>query len=334
MRILFPDFHARGEPTIEREAAGPDVTIDLFRDGGTDEAWRQADAIVVTRMRIDATALARAPKCRIVVRSGVGFDVIDLAACGGRGIAVCNIPDYGTTEVADHAIAMFLTLARGTASYNEHLRADPVANWSYVAAPLVRRLRGATFGVVGLGRIGLAAARRAASFDMQVVFYDPHLPDGVELATGYRRAKSLEELLAQADGISCHTPLNDATRGMINERSLGHVKPGAILVNTSRGGVCDLAAVGEAIRAGKLGGAALDVVPQEPPPPDHPVIAAWRRREAWIDGRLILSPHAAFYSVPGQADLRRKAAETVVSYLRDGTLRNCVNLEYLAKRNA
>jgi phosphoglycerate dehydrogenase-like enzyme len=334
MRILLPDFHAPGEPTIERETAGPGATVEVFRDGGTEAAWREADAIVVTRMRIDAQALARAPKCRIVVRSGVGFDVLDLAACGSRGVAACNVPDYGTTEVADHAIAMFLTLARGTATYDQHLRADPVANWSYVAAPLVRRLRGATFGIVGLGRIGLAAARRAAAFDMQVVFYDPLLPDGVELATGYRRATSLEELLAQADGISCHTPLSDATRGMIGAKSLAHVKPGAILVNTSRGPVCDLDAVGEAIRSGKLGGAALDVVPQEPPAADHPVIAAWRRREKWIDGRLILSPHAAFYSVPGQADLRRKAIETVVSYLRDGTLRNCVNLEYLAKRNA
>jgi phosphoglycerate dehydrogenase-like enzyme len=338
-RILFVDANFGGDE-IERAAAGPGVELDVYRwrAGVTIAAssWAAADGIVVARTQIGAAEMDQAPKCRIIVRAGVGFDIVDLAAAGARGIAVCNVPDYGTTDVADHAIAMMLTLTRGTARYDELLREDPVRHWHYSGAPAIRRLRGETFGVVGLGRIGTAAALRARAFGMTIAFYDPYLPEGTELALGFRRARSLGELLGSADVVTCHTPLTPETRHIIDAKALAAIKRGAVLVNTSRGGVVDPDAVYDALKDGRLSAAALDVLPQEPPSAENKLVAAWRAGEDWIKGRLILSPHAAFYSEAGLADLRRKCVETVVSYLRDGHLRNCVNLDKLdgAKRRA
>ena len=181
-----------------------------------------------------------------MVREGVGYDTIDLPAWSARGVPVCNVPDYGTTEVADHALALLLALARGTASYQEAVRDNP-DGWKYGAAPLVRRLRGQTFAVLGLGRIGLATARRAAAFDMKVIFYDPYLPNGAELAVGYERVRSLDEVMKRADILSVHTPLTDETRGMVGATSLAKAKPELIVINTARGPIVDLDALAEAL---------------------------------------------------------------------------------------
>jgi D-3-phosphoglycerate dehydrogenase/C-terminal binding protein len=268
-------------------------------------------------------------RCRIVVREGVGYDNLDLAGWGGRGVPVCNVPDYGTTEVADHALALTLALARGTGSYDEALRADPAGGWSYATAPLVRRLRGATFAVLGLGRIGLATARRAAAFDMKVIFFDPYLSNGVDLATGFERVGSLEEAMARADVLSVHTPLTEETRGLVGRRSLAAARPGLIVVNTARGPIVDLEALAEALREGRIAGAGLDVLPQEPVDAGHPLVAAWRAGEPWVRQRLILTPHAAFYSPAALEDMQRKSIEVCVAYLRDGRLTNCVNQRFL-----
>jgi D-3-phosphoglycerate dehydrogenase/C-terminal binding protein len=189
----------------------------------------------------------------------------------------------------------------------------------------VRRLRGGTFGIVGLGRIGTAASRRAQALDMEVCFYDPYLPDGAELGLGYRREDSLEELLAASDVVSLHCPLTEDNRHMIDGAALAAIKPGALLINTARGGLVDLGALAAALRDGRLGGAGLDVLPEEPPDPEHPLIQAFSRREPGLDGRLLLTPHVAWFSDAGRADLRRKSAATVRDFLQDGRLRNCVN---------
>jgi phosphoglycerate dehydrogenase-like enzyme len=237
----------------------------------------------------------------------------------------CNVPDYGTTEVADHAIALMLALARGLVSYHARLLADPHAGWHWSGAPLVRRLRGATFGIVGLGRIGTAASRRARALDMEVCFYDPYLPDGAELGLGYRRVDSLPALLAESDVVSLHCPLTEDNRNLIDAEALRALKPGALLINTARGGLVDLGALETALWDGRLGGAGLDVLPEEPPDPEHPLIQAFRRREPGLDGRLLLTPHVAWFSEAGRTDLRRKSATTVQDFLQQGRLRNCVN---------
>ncbi len=335
MRILCTNWEASDEGELERRFF-PDVDIVIRRTpadpaGALDaDLCRSVDAVVnyspTRNLGMPASTFER---CRIAVRSGVGFDNLDLEGFGRLGVPVCNVPDYGTTEVADHALALALSLARGTATYDDALRTR-AGGWDFGAAPLIRRLRGATFGIVGLGRIGLAAARRAAGFDMRIVFYDPHLSNGVELSTGYERVHSLAALMGASDIVSIHAPLNEETRGLVGADALAAAKPGLILVNTARGPIVDLDALADALASGRVAGAGLDVLPREPADPGHPLIAAWRAREAWLDGRLVLTPHAAFYSPAAMEDLRRKSIEVVVTYLRDGRLTNCVNRSMLS----
>lgn len=332
MRILITDRHMLGDENLEQTAAGPDMELEFFGapEEVTDDAWARADGIVTYRgSRIVMEKLAKLQKARVVVRGGVGFDGLDLKALGERGIAVCTVPDYGTTEVADHAIALMLALRRGLDRYEERMRRDPKGLWRYVPSPCIDRLRGRTFGVFGLGRIGTAAARRAAGFDMDVIFYDPHLPDGVDLATGWRRMKTAEELFETADTVSVHSPLTEETRGAVNGDLLGRMKEKAVVINTARGPIVDLDAMYEALKAGTPTGAGLDVLPQEPADVEHPLIKAYMAREEWLDGRLMISPHAAFYSPPGLEDLRSKAVATAAARVRDGSLKNCQNLAFL-----
>jgi lactate dehydrogenase-like 2-hydroxyacid dehydrogenase len=318
---------------LEREVAGSRATLHVHRDGPLPDALCQrAEAVLLysasASLGRDPTAF---PRCRIVVRTGVGYDTLDLEGWGRRGVPVCNVPDYGTSEVADHALALMLALLRGTAQYHEMLRADPVAGWRFAAAPAVRRIRGLTFGVAGMGRIGTAAAARARGFGMSIAFYDPYLPSGMEIALDARRVGSLAELFAVSDVVSLHAPASDETRGMVDAAVLAAARPGLVLVNTARGSLIDLDALHAAMRGGRVAAAGLDVLPVEPADSGHPLVAAWLAREPWLEGRLTLSPHAAFYSPQAQVDLRSKAVETALAFLDHGDLRNCVNASVLAR---
>jgi len=336
MKLLFPDARFAGEPDVEQRAAGADAEI-VVRAGKTvadvpPADWAAADAIFMyNEMHLTDEAAALATNCRIVVRVGVGYDKIDVAAFGRRGIPVCNTPDYGTTDVADMALAMLLALARGVASFDQALKADPVGNWRFDLGPCMRRLRGQSFGVLGLGRIGTAAALRARAFGMDVGFFDPALPSGTELALGFRRFDSIGALFAASDAVSIHCPLTPETRGLVDGAVLAEARPGMLLINTARGPIVDLDALTAALRGGRIAGAGLDVIPQEPPDPAHPLIRAYMADEAWIKGRLLLAPHAAFYSPDAFEDMRRLSVVTAVMYLREGRLRNCVNRDTLAQ---
>ena len=333
--ILFPDSRSP-QLDIERAVTGPEAELINPRQASFEAvetgAWERADAVVLRHIPIRAKALQHLKRAKIVVRNGVGFDVVDLKACGEAGIAVCNVPDYGTTEVADTAIGMILTFARGTAALDAALRANIETGWTHVHNLTARRLRGASCGVIGLGRIGTAAALRARAFGMNVAFYDPYLPNGTELAFGFHRARSLSELLGTSDVVTVHTPLTDETRSMIDASAVAAMKPGAFFVNTARGPICDTAALLEGLRSGRLAAVGLDVLPSEPATLDDPLVAAWYANEPWLRGRVLLNPHSGFYSPDSFVDLRRKAIETAYFYLRDGTLQNCVNAEYLKTR--
>jgi phosphoglycerate dehydrogenase-like enzyme len=336
MFIVMPDARF-AEADYEEAVIGDRAEFRLFQaqslDDVPDDVWAAADGLMVWgRIRCDAAMLDKAKKARIVVRMGVGFDAIDIEEAGKRGVVACNVPDYGTTDVADHAIGLMLALTRGIVRHHTNLVDEPIAKWKGIDTPVVRRARGETFGLVGRGRIGTAAGLRAKALGMEVIFYDPYLPDGADQAVGFGRRESLEDLLRDADVVSCHTPLTEETRGMINGQALSCMKPHAILINTSRGEVVDVLAVTEALKAGRIAAAALDVLPKEPPEPDHPLFAALKAREPWTDGRVIVTPHAAWYSPDGARDCREKAARTVIEYLIGGRLRNCVNEPYLETR--
>lgn len=335
MHILIIDPQFDAEPDIERAVTGPDAVIDVWRTAEQGPPAREllqaCDALIPCRSRnaVPAGMVADLDRCRIVVQSGVGYNHIDIAACAARGIPVCNTPDYGTTEVADHAVGLALALTRGIIAYDAKLRARQMG-WHAREQGTVRRLRGATFGIVGLGRIGTAAALRARGFEMEIAFHDPYVAPGLERAFGFRRAASLEELMATSDIVSVHTPLTPETERMIDDRALAAARPGLVLVNTSRGGTMDLDAIERALRDGRLGGAALDVLPVEPIDYVHPLLKAYEANEPWLDGRLAITPHAAFYSPDSLADLRRISMQTAVDFLTRGTLRSCVNEGLLA----
>jgi phosphoglycerate dehydrogenase-like enzyme len=329
MRILWPVMQPEFEQ-VARDAVGTGVEIDFCRsvDQVTDAQWAAADAVVGPYP--GAANIEKLSRCRIYVKAAVGFDEVDVARLGAMGIAVANTPDYGTREVADHAIALMMTLAKSIAYHDQMLREDLKANWRPAHNPFGRRLSACTFGVVGAGRIGTAAMRRAAAFDMDVVFYDPYVPNGYELALGVRRADSLAELMGQCDFVSVHAPLNADTRGLVGKDAFAAAKKGLILVNTARGGVVDVDALYDAMKDGTVLAAGLDVLPEEPADPQRRLVKAWQDGEAWLRHRLILTPHSAFYTPESMRDIRFLSARTAVRYLRDNRLENCVNRSYLA----
>ena len=284
-----------------------------------------ADAIMIYhQFNLGARVIGRLTRCRLIVRCGVGFDNVDHGFARTRGIAVANIPDYGTEDVADSAIAMTLSLARGVHFLNSRLRRGE-GPWHFLQAAPLHRVRGRVFGVVGLGRIGTAAALRAKALGMDVVFYDPHVPDGRDKSIGIRQADTLEDLLGQSHVLSLHCPLTDETRGMIGPEALELLPPGAILINTARGAVLVPSAVLRAIEHGRLAGAGIDVLEKEPPHENDPLLLAWRDPGHPAHDRVILNPHSAFYTEEGLRDMRVKGSENVRRVLLGKPARNVVN---------
>ncbi len=225
---------------------------------------------------VGAELFAQLPGVRVVATATVGFDHIDIDAAEERGVAVVSVPDYCTEEVADHALALLLGLVRGVVALDRDVRQG---GWNAKAAGPLRTLADLRVGIVGLGRIGGAVATRLLALGGEVWAHDvlPVARDGV-------RFVELEELLAECDAVTLHVPLTRETRGLIGRAQIASMKRDAVLVNTSRGSVVDVMAVLEALRAGRLGGAALDVLPQEPP------------MVAPLAPNLVLTPHAAYYS--------------------------------------
>lgn len=299
--------------------------LDAMQESDLVGKIEDADAIMVYHyFRFTRASIDRLENCKLIVRPGVGYDGIDIAAAAARGIPVCNVPDYGTEEVADSALGMALCLARGTHFLNSRLKRG-LGAWNVDQGAPIPRLRGRTFGIIGCGRIGTAAALRAKAFGFDVLFYDPHLRDGVDKALGIRRVDSLGELLRQSAIVSLHCPLTPQTRGLIGEAEIAQMPKGSVLINTARGGVVDTMAVIRALELGHLYGAGIDVLEVEPPPSDSPILQAWRDPTHPAHDRLLLNPHTAFYCEEGCEEFRRKGAMEILRAYRGEALRNRVN---------
>jgi D-3-phosphoglycerate dehydrogenase len=278
---------------------------------------RDADVLLLYHtMRVSDATLAALPRLRAVVRCGVGFDNVDCEAAGRRGVVVCNVPDYGTEEVADHALLLLLAIARRLLPAHQAIREG---GWDLPAVFGAPRLRGRTLGVVGCGRIGTAMVMRAKALGMRVLISDPYLPDGVEKALGVERAWALEELLPAADFVTLHCPLTKETHHLLNRRTLGLLKHGAYVINTARGPCVDLAALHEALESGRVQAAGLDVFEREPLDDER------IRRHP----RVLLTPHAAFYSAEAFEEMRAKGAREARRVLLGEAVRNPVNLHCL-----
>ena len=273
----------------------------------------EADALIIWQNTlITERTLDQLKCCRALIRNGVGFDSVDITAAAARGIPVCNVPDYGTEEVADHTIALTLALTRQLFPLDSEAKRP---GWKLVAKDKLRRTSTLTFGVIGLGRIGTATALRAKALGFRVVFYDPHLTNGVHKAVGIERADSLAKLLKESDVVSIHCPLSDETHYLIAEEELAQMKPTAYLVNTARGGIVKKKAVLAALKKGVIAGAGLDVIEHEP----------LKTKAEARTPNLIATCHAAFCSREGMVEMRTTSARIAKQAIQGKPLDNVVN---------
>ena len=307
MKVLIADYNypdVELERRILEDAGLELVEAQCRSEEDVIEAAQGVSALLTQYARITARVMDELPELRLVVRYGVGYDIVDVRAARERGVWVANVPDYGTEEVAVHALSMALSLLRHLPLYDRDVRAG---RWHSTSTGPLHRLKNSTLGVVGLGRIGGTFALRASPWFGRTLGCDPYLeddawPEGVEPA-------SLEEVFSESLLVSLHPPLTEETRGFIDRDLLERMPEGSYLVNTARGGLVVMEDLLWALEDGPLGGAGLDVLPQEPPPPDHPLLT---------NPNVILTPHAAFYSLEAEQEVRRKAAQNVVAWAREG----------------
>jgi phosphoglycerate dehydrogenase-like enzyme len=306
-RVLLSD-HDFPDLALEREILarhGIDLAVAQCRS--EDDVIREAHGafgILLQYAPITERVVAALPQLGIVSRFGAGFDTVDTAACAKHGVWVANSPDYGVGEVATHALAMALALVRNVVAYNRDIERG---QWHYLSSGPLRRASDMTLGIVGLGRIGKRMAHISRNAFRRVIAADPYLIDGDFPA--YVERATLEGLFAESDVVTLHVPLNAETRGMIGARLIDAMRPGSFLVNTARGAVLDVDAAFAAVERGTLAGLALDVLPREPVARDSPLVG---------HPRVVLTPHAAFFSVAAERELRRKAVQNLVSWQARG----------------
>jgi D-3-phosphoglycerate dehydrogenase len=311
---VFPSL----EPT-EQVLAAVDAEVTLVSEPTAEailKAARTADGLVVTYAKVTADIINGLERCRVISRTGIGVDNVDLEAATAKGIVVTRVPDYCIDEVSDHALGLLFALARKIPLANSAVHAG---QWSVGLVNPLHRLRGQTLGLVGFGQIPRALAPKAQALGLSVIAYDPYVSEEAMAADGVKQV-DLEQLLAESDHISVHAPLTPETRHMFNREAFQKMKPGAVLINTARGPLVDEDALVDALEAGELAGAALDVLEHEPP-------AAGSRLLCRTD--VILTPHTGFYSEESMIDLQTKAAEEVRRVLQGEMPRNPVNPQVL-----
>ncbi|MCG8424013.1 MAG: C-terminal binding protein [Proteobacteria bacterium] len=284
---------------VEQKLLGDCADVSLYRAHTAAEIAGDiagAEVLIVwSRFALDRSIIDKLEGCRGIVCASVGYEHVDIAGAAARGITVCHVPAYATEEVADHTLALMLALVRKVALFDTRVRRG---EWDWKVARPIPRLRGLRAGIVGLGRIGTAVARRLHAFGMNIGFYDPYLADGVEKGHGIERYESLDELLRQSGVVSLHAPLTAETESMLGRAQLALLDSGAILVNTARGALIDQQALIEAIQEERLAGVGVDVLDGEPVVP--PALLA--------SERVIVTPHAAWYSAAAFAENRYQSA--------------------------
>ncbi len=319
--VLLEDRYIHHRPEIEiLSAIGAEVIeardaaseVDILR------VCARADAMAVNLGTINARVIAGLDRCRVIVRYGVGYDNVDVPAATGRGIAVANVPDYCAEDVSDQAFALFIGCLRQVALRDREIRKG---QWNIRGGP-IHRVAGKTFGLIGYGNIAQLLHRKLTGFALaRVLTYDPFIPKEVPAKNGAGLV-DLDTLLRQSDFISVHAPLTPQTHHLISTEQLHRMKPGAILINTSRGGLVDTAALHDALKRGVIRAAGLDVHEQEPVPANYPLFA--------LDN-VILSDHTGWYSEESQIELQSKVAHTIVEVLSGTLPTNVVNREAVAR---
>jgi D-3-phosphoglycerate dehydrogenase len=310
----------------------PSAGLDLLRQAGLEiddrqklkgaelqEAIRAADGVIVrSDTRITAAELENHGRLRVIVRAGVGVDNIDVAAATRKGIVVMNTPGGNTVSTAEHTITLLMSLARHAPAADASLHQGKWERSKFVGT----QLAGRTLGVVGLGRIGREVARRAAGLDMKILGFDPFLASAGAAQMGIETVSDLDQLLPRVDFLTVHTPLTEETRDLLDARRLALMPKGARVINCARGGIINEQALAEALQSGHLGGAALDVFVQEPPPAEHPLLKL---------PNVVLTPHLGASTVEAQLSVATEAAQLIVDYLTRGIIGFAVNMAAVDK---
>ncbi len=303
-------------PGLEILARAPGIEVDHrpgLSPGELSEAIRDADGLVIrSGTKVTADVIAAAEKLRVIGRAGIGVDNVDVAAASARGIVVVNTPEGNNVTTAEHAIALLVSLARHVPQATASMKQGKWEKKKFQGMELYNR----TLGVLGLGNIGRIAAERARGLGMRVIAYDPHIATEVAQKLDVELV-AFDELLARADAITVHVPRTKETTGLLGAKAFAKAKPGVLIVNAARGGIVDEAALLDALDSGKVGGAALDVFSEEPPPPDHPLLA---------HERVICTPHLGASTEQAQLNGSIAVAEQVRDYLLEGVIRNAVNV--------
>lgn len=317
--VITDSYHAKLNADRE-EFKGLDINLVVEECKTEDEviaACWDADALMVQHAKISRKVIQRLEKCRIIARYGVGFDNVDLEAATEYGIMVANVPDYCIDEVASHAIALLMACARKVVLVNNAVKSGV---WTYAVAEPIYRLTGQTLGIVGLGRIGSAAAKKGLGLGFRVLAYDPYVFE-TDLDVKF---VDFDTLLGTSDFVSLHTPLTDETRHMMGEAEFKKMKRSAFLINTARGPVVDEVALYKALKTGEIAGAGLDVTEKEPPDQDNPILK--------LDN-LVITAHTAWYSDDSRMQLQRETTRAVAAVLRGGKPRSLVNPEVMNRKS-
>lgn len=315
MRILISDDLSPEAKTILERIPGAQVD---FKPGMKAAELREViggyDALAVrSATKVTAEILASATKLKVIGRAGTGVDNIDLPAASRKGVVVMNAPGGNSVSVAEHTLALLLSLARSVSDASASTRAG---KWEKKKFSSGRELQGKTLGVVGTGNIGALVVKRAQAFGMKVIGYDPFLSAEAAQKLGIELVE-LPDLYKRSDALTLHVPLTEQTKNMIAAPQLAAMKPGALIVNCARGGLIDEKALADALKSKKIGGAALDVFEVEPPPADHPLFQC---------ENFIGTPHLGGSTEDAQEKVAVIVCESMVDYLTTGTIRNAVNV--------
>lgn len=282
------------------------------------QACKDADGLINQYTLLTREVLENLPRCQVISRYGVGVDSIDLQAATDLGIIVANVPDYCVEEVANHTVALILTLSRKTAFFDRKVKSN---QWDFRLGIPIYRMKGRILGLIGCGRIGMEVAKKMSSFGVKIIVFDPYLQKTEECI----ELKDLDAVLKESDMISIHCPLNESTRHLIGEKEFRKMEKRPFLINTSRGAIIDEKALIQALKEGLISGAGLDVLEKEPPDPTNPLLTM---------ENVILTPHVSFYSVESISELKRRTAENVVSVLQGKWPRSVVNSQVKGRTRA
>ncbi len=292
-----------------------DIEINILNKHLSSTMDQNVRVVLVWHKKIDKTFIDKYPNLIGIVRYGVGYDNIDVKYANSKGIVVCNTPDYGTDEVSDSALAMLLSISRGIILYDNNCR-NYKNSWQENTINDLKRISEYKLGVIGAGRIGGSLLIKAKSIGFQTFFFDPYKPIGHDKVTGAKRFDHLDKLLSFCDIISIHTPLTQETNGIVDELFISKMKKGSSFINTARGKIVkNIDVFYKPLKTNYLNFLALDVLPEEPPKSSI-LINAWKDREEWLNGRLIINPHTAYYSIQSFIDMRAKAADNALRIIK------------------